>query len=55
MKTTIITAKDIGNGSNKEIAILMAMDIPNHIIWFIRNCLLLLSRLSQIQYARHYY
>jgi hypothetical protein len=32
MKTPIITTKDIGNGSNKEIVILMAMDIPNHII-----------------------
>jgi hypothetical protein len=32
MKTPIMVTNDIGNGSNKEIAILMAMDIPNHII-----------------------
>jgi hypothetical protein len=32
MKTPIMVTNDIGNGSNKEIDILMAMDIPNHII-----------------------
>ena len=48
MKTPIITTKEIGNGSNMEIVILMAMDIPNHINWFVRNCLLLLSRLPHI-------
>ena len=50
MKTPIITTKDIGNGSNREIVILMAMEIVNHTNWFIRNCLLLLLlRLPHIQ------
>ncbi len=49
MKTPIMVTNDIGNGSNMEIIILMAIDIANHIIWFIRNCLLLLSRVPHIQ------
>ena len=39
MKTPIMVTNDKGNGSNMEIVILMAIDIANHIIWFIRNCL----------------
>jgi hypothetical protein len=50
-----MTTNDMGNGSNKEIIRLMAIDIPNHIIWFIINCLLLLSRLPHIQYTPDYY
>jgi hypothetical protein len=42
MKTPIMVTNDKGNGSNREIVILMAMEIANHINWFIRNCLLLL-------------
>ena len=48
MKTPIMVTNDIGNGSNKEIIRLMAIDIPNHISWYIRNCLLLLLRLPHI-------
>lgn len=43
MKTPNIAAKDIGNGNNKEIAMLMPKEIPIHSIWFMRNCLLLLT------------
>jgi hypothetical protein len=32
MKTPIMTTNDIGNGSNREIVILMAMGTANHII-----------------------
>src|SRR5919202_5651854 len=35
---------------SREIAILMAIDIPNQTSWFIRNCLLLLSRLPYTHY-----
>lgn len=43
MKTPNIAAKDMGNGNNKEIAMLMPKEIPIHSIWFMRNCLLLLT------------
>jgi hypothetical protein len=37
-----MVTNDMGKGTNIEIVRLMAMDIPNHISWYIRNCLLLL-------------
>jgi hypothetical protein len=48
MKTANIAANDIGNGNNKDMAMLMPKEIPIHTIWLIRNCLLLLLTLSQI-------
>ena len=49
MKTANIAANDIGNGNNKDMAILMPKEIPIHTIWLIRNCLLLLLlTLSQL-------
>lgn len=43
MKTPNIAANDIGNGNNREMAMLMPKEIPIHSIWFMRNCLLLLT------------
>jgi hypothetical protein len=43
MKTPIITTSEMGNGTNIEMVMLMPKDIPNHIIWLSRNCLLLLA------------
>jgi hypothetical protein len=37
-----MTTNDTGNGNMIEIAILIAKDIPIHIIWLRRNCLLLI-------------
>ena len=48
MKTPIMVTNDIGKGTNIEIVRLMAIDIANHTIWFIRNCLLLLLKLPHI-------
>jgi hypothetical protein len=45
INTPIIITNDIGNGTNIEMAMLMQKDIPIHIIWLRRNCLLLLLAL----------
>ena len=42
MKTPIITTSDIGNGNTIEITMLIPKDIPIHISWLRRNCLLLI-------------
>jgi len=42
MKTPIITTSDIGNGNMIEIKMLIPKDIPIHINWLRRNCLLLI-------------
>ena len=42
MNTAIIATRDIGNGTNIEMVMLIPKDIPIHIIWLNRNCLLLL-------------
>ena len=42
MKTPIITTSDIGNGNMIEITMLIPKDIPIHINWLRRNCLLLI-------------
>ncbi len=41
MKTPIIATSEMGNGTNIEIVRLMPIDIPIHISWLTRNCLLL--------------
>ena len=41
MKTPIMATNDIGNGTNIEIVRLIPIDIPIHISWLMRNCLLL--------------
>ena len=43
INTPVIITNDIGNGTNIEMAMLMPNDIPIHIIWLKRNCLLLLA------------
>lgn len=55
MKIPIMATNEKGNGTNIEIVRLMPIDIPIHIIWFIRNCLLLELTLPQIHYAIHHY
>ena len=46
MKTPIITTNDRGNGMTREMARLIPRDSPNHIIWLIRNFLLLVLNCS---------
>jgi hypothetical protein len=45
-----MATNDIGNGTNIEIVRLMPIDIPIHISWLMRNCLLPLLLLLLIVY-----
>ena len=43
-----MTTNDTGNGNMIEIAILIPKDIPIHIIWLKRNCLLFIPILEYV-------
>lgn len=42
MNTPNIAARETGNGNSREMAKLIANDIPTHSSWLRMNCLLLL-------------